>query len=249
MVREHDHSILHQAARLAVMGHGTAEPNPMVGCIITNCEGTIVGEGFHKIYGEAHAEVNALAMAGNAAKGGTVYVTLEPCNHQGKTPPCSKALLDAGIQRVVIGVSDPHEDASGGAGFLREQGIKVDILHDAVCKELVAPFVHRIKTGLPWVTCKWAQTIDGNLETPQSDSNWISCKESQRLVHEERGCVDAIVVGVGTVAADNPTLTVRGAAICRTPLRVIVDPTLRTPLDSNVLNEDAPTLLAHAKFV
>lgn len=249
MTTEFDISLLHQAARLAVKGHGTVEPNPMVGCIITNKDGEIVGEGFHEKFGEAHAEVNALTMAGDSACGGTAYVTLEPCNHQGKTPPCSKALLDAGIKRVVIGASDPHEDASGGGDFLREQGIEVEIIQDVVCSEIIAPFVYRIKTRLPWVTCKWAQTIDGNIETPESESNWISCKESQQLVHEERGCVDAIVVGVGTVVADNPSLTVRGAPKYRTPVRVVIDPTLRTPLHSNVLNEDAPTLLAHAQGV
>lgn len=249
MVSEHDSSMLHQAARLAVQGHGSAEPNPMVGCIITTSEGKIVGEGYHESYGEEHAEINALAMAGNAAKGGTAYITLEPCNHQGKTPPCSKALLNAGIQRVVIGARDPHEKARGGAAFLRERGIEVEILNDVLCNELIAPFVHRIKTGLPWITCKWAQTIDGSIETPINDSKWISCSESQQLVHEERGCVDAIVVGVGTVVADNPTLTVRGATKHRTPIRVVVDPTLRTPLESNVLNKDAPTLIAHAQGI
>jgi diaminohydroxyphosphoribosylaminopyrimidine deaminase/5-amino-6-(5-phosphoribosylamino)uracil reductase len=241
-----DISMLHQATRLAVKGHGSVEPNPMVGCIITNDKGEIIGDGYHEKYGEEHAEVNALTMAGNAAKGGTAYVTLEPCNHQGKTPPCTKALLEAGIQRVVIGACDPHEEASGGTDFLREQGVIVDILHDAFCNEIIAPFVYRIKTGLPWVTCKWAQTIDGSLETPQSESNWISCKESQQLVHEERGCVDAIVVGVGTVVADNPSLTARGTNKYRTPLRVVVDPSLRTPPNSKILNQDAPTLIAHA---
>ena len=249
MTRENDSSLLHQAARLAVQGHGTVEPNPMVGCIITNREGEIVGEGYHETYGEEHAEINAIAMAGNAANGGTAYVTLEPCNHQGKTPPCSKSLLNAGVKRVVIGARDPHEEASGGGAFLREQGIEVEILNDTLCDEIIAPFVHRIKTGLPWVTCKWAQTIDGNIETPENETNWISCMESQQLVHEERGCVDAIVVGVGTVVADNPSLTVRGAQKHRTPLRVVVDPTLRIPHNANVLNQDAPTLIAHAQDV
>ena len=249
MATELDISMLHQAARLAANGHGTAEPNPMVGCIITDKEGNIIGEGYHEKYGEAHAEINALTMAGDNAIGGTAYVTLEPCNHNGKTPPCSKALLDAGIKRVVIGATDPHEQASGGAEYLNEQGIEVDVLNDDFCNEIIAPFAHRIKTGLPWVTCKWAQTMDGNTETPVGDSPWISCKDSQQLVHEERGCVDAIVVGVGTVVADNPSLTVRDATTHRTPLRVIVDPTLRTPLGSNVLNDDAPTLIAHAQGI
>ena len=237
--------MLHQAAQLAVKGHGGAEPNPMVGCIITSSENEIVGEGFHEKYGEAHAEVNALAMAGNAARDGTAYVTLEPCNHHGKTPPCTQALLEAGIKQVVIGARDPHTEARGGADFLREHGIEVVIVNHETCNEIIAPFVHRIQTGLPWITCKWAQTRDGCIETTQSESPWISCKESQQLVHEERGCVDAIVVGVSTVITDNPSLTVRGVTKHRIPLRVLIDPTLRTPIASNILNDDAPTLIAH----
>ena len=247
MITEIDISFLHRAVRLAVKGHGTVEPNPMVGCIITNKEGEIVGEGFHEKFGEAHAEVNALTMAGESACGGTAYVTLEPCSHHGKTPPCSQALLDSGIARVVIGAVDPHKEANGGAVILRDHGIDVEIVNDAVCSDIIAPFLQKNNTGLPWITCKWAQTSDGNIETSKGDSPWISCKESQQLVHEERGCVDAIVVGVGTVIADNPTLTVRGATKYRTPVRVVIDPALRTPLHSNVLNRDAPTLIAHVE--
>ena len=247
MAIQNDISMLHQAVRLAIQGHGTAEPNPMVGCIIMDEKGEVVGEGFHEKYGEAHAEINALAVAGEAAKGGTVFVTLEPCNHHGKTPPCSQALLNAGIKRVVIGARDPHNQASGGAVFLESNGVEVVIANDALCNELIEPFSHRIKTGLPWITCKWAQTTDGNIETQNGESPWISSNESQQLVHEERGCVDAIIVGVGTIVADNPSLTVRHATPYRTPLRVIIDPALRTPLDSIVLNSEAPTLLVHAE--
>jgi len=247
MATEEDISLLQQAARIALLGHGTAEPNPMVGCIITNKVGDIVGEGFHEKCGEAHAEINALSMAGKSADGGTAFVTLEPCNHHGKTPPCSEALLNAGIKRVVIGAIDPHETASGGEDFLRVNGIDVEVVDDECCREILAPFSHRIKTGLPWITCKWAQTIDGSIETPSGDSPWISCKESQQLVHEERGCVDAIVVGVGTVVADNPSLTVRGTTKYRTPLRIVIDPALRTPLEATILNDEAPTLLVHAQ--
>lgn len=244
-----DVDLLHRAARLAIRGHGCAEPNPLVGCIIANKDGIVVGEGFHEKFGEEHAEVNALAMAGDNARGGTAYVTLEPCNHQGKTPPCSHALVHAGITRVVIGMDDPHSNASGGADFLRSNGIDVEIVHDDVCREIIAPFTHRIQTGLPWITCKWAQTIDGCIETPKGDSPWISCKESQQVVHVERGCVDAIVVGIGTVMSDNPTLTVQNAQKFRTPLRVVIDPSLRISLESNILNDEAPTLIAHAEGV
>jgi len=242
-----DFDLLHQAARLAKRGHGCAEPNPMVGCVITNKNGVIVGDGFHEQFGQAHAEINALKSAGLKSRGGTAYITLEPCNHQGKTPPCSQTLLEAGITRVVIGAKDPHQAAGGGAAFLRQKGIDVVILDDAQCEELVAPFVHRINTGLPWVTCKWAQTIDGCIETSEHESPWISSMESQHRVHQERGCVDAIVVGVGTVIADNPSLTVRHATKHRTPIRVVIDPTLRTPENATILNDDAITLLAHAE--
>jgi len=249
MIDEHDISLLQQAARLAVRGHGTAEPNPMVGCVITDKKGNLIGEGFHENFGEEHAEINALAMAGKNAHGGTAYVTLEPCHHQGKTPPCSRALLEAGIARVVIGTKDPHDTASGGAEFLRQNGIVVDSIDDDLCRKLIEPFAHRFETGLPWVTCKWAQTVDGCIETPENDSKWISCKESQQLVHEERGCVDAIVVGVGTVLHDNPSLTVRNATKHRTPLRVVIDPNLRTPSSAKILDNEAPTLLVHAEGV
>lgn len=249
MVTDFDISTLQQATRLAVLGHGTAEPNPLVGCIITNADGEIVGNGFHEKCGEAHAEINALHMAGESAKGGTAFVTLEPCNHHGKTPPCAEALLNAGIIRVVIGASDPNTLASGGAAFLKANGIEVVVTEEELCREIIAPFSHRIKTGLPWVTCKWAQTLDGNIETPDGESPWISCKESQQLVHEERGCIDAIIVGVGTVVADNPSLTNRLATKHRTPLRVVIDPSLRTPQSANVLNNEAHTLLVHAEGV
>jgi diaminohydroxyphosphoribosylaminopyrimidine deaminase/5-amino-6-(5-phosphoribosylamino)uracil reductase len=247
MITEFDILMLHQATRLAIMGHGTAEPNPMVGCIITDLQGNIVGEGFHEKYGGAHAEINALANAGDKANGGTAYVTLEPCNHTGKTPPCSAALLEANIRRVVIGTKDPHAKSQGGAAYLKQHGIDVDIADDELCKEIISPFAHKIKTGLPWITCKWAQTKDGCIETPPGDAPWISCKESQQLVHEERGCIDAIIVGVGTVITDNPKLTVREATKHRVPIRIVIDPTLRIPLTSAVLNDEAPTLIAHAE--
>jgi len=246
---EKDLNILHQAVPLAVQGHGTAEPNPLVGCIITDKHNVIVGQGFHEQFGENHAEINALTMAGDAARGGTAYVTLEPCNHHGKTPPCTRALIDAGIRRVVIGCSDPNEQASGGVHALEEAGLDIEIIQDELCAEILAPFTHRCKTGLPWVTCKWAQTIDGCIETPVDSSNWISSKESQQLVHKERGCVDAIIVGVGTILADNPSLTVRHDLHFRTPVRVIIDPMLRTPVDAHIFDDRAPTLIAHCEEI
>ncbi|MBC8421677.1 bifunctional diaminohydroxyphosphoribosylaminopyrimidine deaminase/5-amino-6-(5-phosphoribosylamino)uracil reductase RibD, partial [bacterium] len=243
MSSSHDKRLLHQAAQIAASGHGRVEPNPLVGCIITNQDDVIVGKGFHEKFGEAHAEINALNMARENAKNGTAYITLEPCNHHGKTPPCSHALIDSGVSRVVIGARDPHQQASGGASYLQEHGVEVDIVADEICKELIAPFTHRLNTDLPWITCKWAQTIDGCTETPLGESPWISCEESQQCVHTERGSVDAIIVGVGTVLSDNPSLTVRGATEHRTPIRVVIDPNLRTPIEANILNQDAPSLV------
>ena len=244
MTADEERSLLHQAVRLAEQGHGTAEPNPLVGCIIVNQSNDIVGEGFHERFGEGHAEVNALLMAGTDARGATAFVTLEPCNHQGKTPPCSQALIDAGIAKVVIGASDPHEEASGGIQKLKDSGVEVTLLEDELCCELLAPFAQKFTTGLPWITCKWAQSRNGSLETPSGDSPWISSAESQQLVHEERGCIDAIIVGVGTVIEDNPSLTVRNATQHRTPVRVVVDPMLRSPQENAIFDSQAPTIIA-----
>ncbi len=238
---------LNHACELAACGHGLVEPNPMVGCIIVDRDGTIVGSGFHKKLGEAHAEINALDDARTLARGATAYVTLEPCNHVGRTGPCAHALLDAGIAKVVIGHADPNPEASGGGKFLAEHGIEVIFEKHANSKQIIAPFLHRLQTGLPWVICKWAQTSDGYIETPEVESPWISCKASRQLVHKKRGCIDAIIVGVGTVVADNPSLTVRNATAHRTPLRVIVDPTLRIPRNATVLDGEIPTLIAHGK--
>ncbi|MDP7008418.1 MAG: bifunctional diaminohydroxyphosphoribosylaminopyrimidine deaminase/5-amino-6-(5-phosphoribosylamino)uracil reductase RibD [Phycisphaerales bacterium] len=238
---------LHHACELAARGHGCVEPNPMVGCVIVNPKGIIVGRGYHQKIGDSHAEIHALQEAGAQARGSTVFVTLEPCNHQGKTGPCAPALLNAGVSTVVIGCSDPNPEATGGIAFLKKNGVHVLLADDPKCKKLIAPFVQRVTTGLPWVLCKWAQTADGYIETPIDESPWISSAESRQLVHQERGCVDAIIVGVGTVVADNPSLTVRGSTAHRTPLRVIIDPTLRTPCNANLCDGSIPTLIAHGK--
>ena len=242
-----DHELLLYACELAVRGHGCAEPNPMVGCVIVDPNGTMISSGYHEKCGEAHAEINALKSAGPLANGATAIVTLEPCNHYGRTGPCTKAVLDAGIAKVVIGCKDPNLKASGGASFLTANGVEVVFVRMQQCEKIIQPYVHRLQTGLPWVTCKWAQTADGYIETPETENPWISCEQSRQLVHVERGCVDAIIVGVGTVIADNPSLTVRNATINRTPLRVVVDPTLRIPLNASVLDGEVPTLIAHGK--
>ena len=247
MTSPNDLELLLGAARLAIRGHGGAEPNPMVGCVITNDDGVVVGSGYHHKCGEGHAEVNAIASAGDMTNGGTAYITLEPCNHRGRTLPCTQAILNAGIKRVVIGVKDPHTEAGGGAEFLKQAGLDVTIVNDETCRNLVAPFAYRLQTGLPWVICKWAQTVDGCIEPPKDGSPWISSPSSLRMVHRERGRVDAIIVGAGTVVSDNPLLTVRDATKRRTPIRVVIDPTIRTSPDSNIFNDDAPSLIAHGE--
>ena len=154
------------AARLAVRGRGGAEPNPIVGCLIVSAEGAVVGWGYHRRFGGPHAEINALRRAGERARGATAYVTLEPCSHTGKTPPCTEALIAAGIARLVIARRDPNPIAAGGVDRLRGAGIQVDLLGD--CEPAIAiadPFAHRVRSGLPWVIAKWAQTVDGRIAT------------------------------------------------------------------------------------
>lgn len=244
-----DRRFLRRAARLALRGHGGAEPNPMVGCIVTARSGDVVGWGYHRRCGDAHAEVHALRMAGSAARGATAYVTLEPCNHTGRTPPCAEALVAAGVARVVIGRRDPHPDAAGGAERLRKAGLSVDVLDDdPFVTSITDPFVHRVRTGLPWVTAKWAQTVDGRIATRTGESRWISSAASRRLVHRERGRVDAILTGIGTVIADDPMLTARDVRIRRTARRVVIDPKLQMPLEARLMqkaNEYPTTIACH----
>ncbi len=224
------------AARLAWRGHGLVEPNPMVGCVITNAPGGIVGTGWHRRFGEAHAEVNALRDAGGAARGGTCYVTLEPCDHQGKTGPCSAALIAAGVARVIIARRDPNPEAAGGAMRLRDAGVTVAFRDDLLPGIAPAdPFAHRVKTSLPWVIAKWAQTLDGRIATRMGESQWISSPRSRRAVHRKRGRVDAILTGIGTVLADDPLLTARGVRARRVARRVVYDPKLQIPMQSQLV--------------
>ena len=226
---------MHAAIRAAWRGHGYVEPNPMVGCVITNATGDVIGIGHHERFGQAHAEVNALRQAGMAARNGTAYITLEPCHHHGKTPPCSAALIDAGIRRVVIGQRDPHIDAQGGAEALRRADIDVHFPY-ADDNEFfpfwpAEPFVYRVTSGLPFIIAKWAQSIDGRIATRTGESQWLSGASSRALVHRQRGRVDAILTGIGTVLRDDPLLTARHVRIRRRARRIILDPGLRTPVD------------------
>ena len=195
--------------------------------------------------GDNHAEANALAIAGDRARGATAFVTLEPCTHQGRTPPCVPALIDAGIARVVIGVTDQDETAAGGALTLRKSGVTVDLVAHQPSVDLSAPHRRRCVNGRPWVRCKWAQTLDGHVATRTGDSKWISNAISRRLVHRERGRVDGVLTGIGTVLADDCQLTVRNVPKRRTPTRIVLDRDLRTPLDSALVRtiDQAPLLL------
>jgi diaminohydroxyphosphoribosylaminopyrimidine deaminase/5-amino-6-(5-phosphoribosylamino)uracil reductase len=237
---------MRRAIALAQKGVGKTVPNPAVGCAIVS-NGAIVGEGWHKKAGTPHAEINALQMAGKRARNADVYVTLEPCAHYGKTPPCADALIAAGVARVFVGMVDPNPKVCGkGIAKLRNAGISVTtgILPDA-CRKLVEPFIKHVTTGLPYVIFKSAVTLDGKTATIDGDSKWISSDKSRRLVHKLRAKVDAIMVGVGTILADNPLLTARTPK-GRDPDRIIVDSRLRTPLDSRIieLHSEARTIIA-----
>ena len=220
---EFDASHMARAIELAARGEGLVEPNPMVGCVIVR-DGDVVGEGYHQRFGQAHAEVDALRIAGDRASGATVYVTLEPCAHHGKTPPCAEALIQAGVSRVVIAQRDPFPQVAGrGIAALENAGIAVEVgLMAADAAELNAPYLKLVTTGRPWVIAKWAMTLDGKLSTTRGDSRWISGPESRTIVHQIRGRVDAILVGRGTAATDDPLLTARPAGP-RVAARIVLD--------------------------
>lgn len=238
-----------RALALARRGIGRTSPNPAVGCVIVR-EGAIVGTGWHRKAGTPHAEIHALEMAGESARGADVYVTLEPCCHTGKTPPCSQALIRAGVRRVVAGMADPNPRVSGGGlAELEAAGIQVvcGVLEDE-CRDLNRPFIKQITTGTPYVTYKCAMTLDGKISTVTGASRWISGEESRKLVHRMRARMDAVMVGVDTIIADNPELTVRHVR-GRNPLRVVVDTRLRTPESVRVLSDGkaAGTVIATAE--
>ena len=220
-----DEFYMQRALELAALGRGSVSPNPMVGCVIVR-DGVSVGEGWHQAFGGPHAEVHALRDAGDAAVGATMFVTLEPCCHHGKTPPCSEAIIKAGLKRVVVAVADPFPNvAGGGLQSLRAAGIQVDtgVLEDAA-SNLLAPYLKRQRTGKPWVIAKWAMTLDGKIATSTGSSKWITGEESRAFVHHLRGIVDAVMVGRGTADADDPLLTARPPGP-RQATRVVLDST------------------------
>ena len=236
------------AVELAKKGCGWVNPNPMVGAVIVK-DGQIIGQGYHEKYGALHAERNALASCESSPAGATIYVTLEPCCHYGKTPPCTDAILESGIRRVVIGSRDPNPQVSGnGIAILRSHGIEVteNRLKDE-CDALNQSFFHYIQKGTPYVVMKYAMTLDGKIATHQGKSQWITGEAARRRVHEDRHRYSAIMVGVGTVLADDPLLTCR-MENSRNPLRIICDTSLRTPLQARLITSTAiaGTLLATA---
>lgn len=246
--------MLNLAARLASRAAGYVEPNPMVGCVVVK-DGRVIGMGHHLVYGGPHAEVNALADCaarggGEDPRGATVYVTLEPCAHHGKQPPCVDALITAGVARVVCARRDPNPTALGGADRLAAAGIAFEINEEShAAIRLSDPFIKRTTTGLPWVIAKWAQTIDGRIATRTGESKWISSEASRRRVHRTRARVDAILTAVGTLLADDPLLTSRaGWRRRRTARRVVIDPALEIPDSAGMLRtlDEAPVTIVCA---
>lgn len=230
-----DHAMMRRALELAQKGLYTATPNPRVGCVVTKDE-TIVGAGWHERAGGPHAEVVALQNAGNAAAGATVYVTLEPCNHHGRTPPCVETLTRNRIGRVVAAMRDPNPQAARGGDALEAAGIRFEHgLMEAEARELNVGFVSRMTRKRPWVRLKVAATFDGRTALADGTSQWITGAEARRDGHRWRARACAILTGAGTVRADNPRLTVREVATPRQPLRVIVDSRLETPASARIL--------------
>lgn len=217
-----DHFFMSLALELAERGRGWVEPNPLVGAVVVQ-DGQVVGQGWHEKFGQAHAEVSALRESGEAASGSDLYVTLEPCCHFGKTPPCTEAVIKAGIRRVVVAMLDPFPQVAGqGAARLREAGIVVEVgIGEAAARRLNAPYLKRLRTGRPWVHAKWAMTLDGKIATRTKKSQWITGEMSRARVHQLRGHMDAIIIGKRTLLADDPLLTARPAGP-RTPTRVVL---------------------------
>lgn len=242
---------MRRAVQLAALGLGSTSPNPVVGCVIVNASGETVGEGYHQRAGGPHAEVHALRAAGEQARGATALVTLEPCNHTGRTGPCAQALIDAGIARVVYAVSDPNPDATGGAQRLRTAGVDVEagLLEDEAAAGNAA-WLTSVRLGRPHITWKYAATLDGRIAAADGTSRWITSAEARADVHRLRAECDAVVVGSGTQRADDPHLAVRGIEGAVQPLRVVVDTngTAVAP-GARVLDDAAPTLVAVAENV
>ena len=248
-LRQTDQHFMRRALRLAALGRH-ASPNPMVGCVLVGGAGEIVGEGFHPQAGQPHAEVFALRDAGDKARGATAYVTLEPCAHHGRTPPCAEALLAAGVGRVVAAMVDPDQRVGGqGLEKLRQGGAEIDVgVLEAEARALNAAYLKQRTTGVPWFVLKTAMTLDGKIATRTGDSQWITSVLSRTAVHRQlRDRCDAVLTGVGTVLADDPSLDTRLIhRLGRNPWRIVVDSHLRTPLTAKIIRmaqEDGRTIM------
>ncbi len=242
-----DHGMMARALQLAERGLWTTSPNPRVGCVLLR-DGEIVGEGWHEKAGEPHAEVHALRAAGERARGATAYVTLEPCSHHGRTPPCAKALIAAGVTRVVAAMTDPNPLVAGkGLAMLQAAGITTASgLLESPARELNIGFVSRMTRGRPWLRLKTAASLDGKTALNNGVSQWITGPEARRDGHAWRARACAILTGIGTVRDDDPSLTVRDVQTTRQPWRVIVDSRLETPLTAKIL-QGGPVLIAAAE--
>lgn len=246
-MRGTDKDFMKRALALARQGLGRTSPNPAVGAVIVR-DGRVVGEGYHQKAGTPHAEIHALRAAGEAARNATLYVTLEPCCHFGRTPPCTEAIVAAGISRVVAAMSDPNPRVNGmGFRILREAGIQVETgLLEAEARRLNEAFIKYVLTGQPWVTMKTAITMDGKIATRTGASRWITGQAAREKAHELRDIHDAVLVGIGTILADNCLLTTRlPGGKGRDAVRIVLDSTLRIPTDARIINlsSPAPTLI------
>lgn len=236
-----DQYFMQMALDLAIKGEGYTSPNPMVGAVVVK-NGRVVGSGYHQEVGGPHAEVNAIDAAGKLAEGATLYVTLEPCHHTGRTPPCTRKIVEAGIKRVVLAMIDPNEDvAGGGADYLEQQGIRVTT---GICREqsskLNEAFIKFVRTSRPFTIAKCAATLDGRIATRSGDSKWVTGEKSRQYVHRLRHAVDGILVGINTVRADDPSLTTRlpdGRG--KDPVRIILDTYLAIPTEARLLQQDS----------
>lgn len=246
MMMNVDEKYMQLALDLAASAKGNTNPNPLVGAVIVK-NGVIVGTGLHRKAGEPHAEVHAFRMAGEHAMGATLYVTLEPCSHYGKTPPCADLVKESGVSRVVVAMQDPNPAVAGrGIQLLQDAGIVVEVgVLEQQARRLNERFIHNMLTHRPFVISKFAMTLDGKIATHTGHSKWVTGEAAREDVHNIRHEIDGILVGVGTVIADNPSLTTRlKQGYGKNPTRIIMDSSLRTPDNANVLNtEDAPTIL------
>ncbi|MDE2848895.1 MAG: bifunctional diaminohydroxyphosphoribosylaminopyrimidine deaminase/5-amino-6-(5-phosphoribosylamino)uracil reductase RibD [Gemmatimonadota bacterium] len=244
---ENDAVFMRRALDLAARGMGRTSPNPMVGSVVVR-DGVVLGEGYYREYGGPHAEPQALEEAGGRAQGAVLYVTLEPCCHQGSTPPCTDAIIASGIAHVHVAMADPDRRVSGkGIERLRAAGMTVETgLLEAEARELNAAYVRHRETGQPFVLLKLAQTLDGRIATRNGHSKWITGEAARKRVHLMRSRADAVLVGIDTVLADDPRLTVRHVD-GRQPRRIVLDSRARTPLDAQVLNGDAPATVCVAE--